>query len=62
VPELSALSTAETEFQQGKFEYHPAGFRFARNGSGQFGSASLTILRTTVANCLGSDPLLYGMP
>ncbi len=26
------------------------------------GSASLTILPTTLANCLGSDPALYGMP
>jgi hypothetical protein len=57
VPELSALNIAETEFQQRKFEYRSAGIPFRAN-SGHPGSASLTILRTTVANCLGSDPLL----
>lgn len=37
-------------------------YRRPRRSSCQPGSASLTILRTTEANCLGSEPLLYGMP
>ena len=36
--------------------------RLTRPAVQRFGSASLTILRTTLANCLGSGPLLYGMP
>jgi hypothetical protein len=50
----------------GNHDHHVDFARSFRDGGIPYrrrsGIASLTILRTTVANCLGSGPVLYGTP
>ncbi len=56
---LAAVAVRSTATPQAATSSRSWGFTSPRSF---WGIASLTILRTTVPNCFGSEPALYGMP